>query len=44
MRDKRTYRGARRNAVLRSKPKGVWGPHCYYTGHFQRKARYGRRK
>jgi hypothetical protein len=25
-----TYRGARRNACLRTKPKGVWGKDWYY--------------
>lgn len=25
-----TYRGARRNAVLRGNPPGVWGPQHYY--------------
>ncbi len=39
MRDKRTYRNVRRNAVLRTVPKGVWGAQHYYSGHYQRKAR-----
>jgi hypothetical protein len=39
MRPAETYRGARRNMVLRTEPKSVWGPNCYFGRH---RANYGR--
>jgi hypothetical protein len=34
-----SYRGARRNRVLRVKPKGVWGSEHYYFKHTRKRRR-----
>jgi hypothetical protein len=39
-RDASTYRGSRRNACLRERPKSTWGPDWYYSAHNKDVHRY----